>query len=174
VALNHPGRWNWNKAQRLATFVQANNTKIIEDNYFYLMKGFFIAKKGNTTGPNLAQALPPDPLTLTARVYNYSLKTTMVPVHVSTALSVRHQSLSMVQPVASDRHGQHQWGSVNCWNRKTALWYIGENQVAPDAFGSGVGNCISATRTYAADDSGVRHRSGAARWHRRMRPREIA
>jgi hypothetical protein len=68
VALNHPGRWNWNKAQRLATFVKANSTNIIEDDYFYLMKGFFIAKKGNTTGPNLAQALPSDPLTLTARV----------------------------------------------------------------------------------------------------------
>ena len=41
VALNHPGRWNWNRSQRLATFVKAGSTPIVEDNYFYLMKGFF-------------------------------------------------------------------------------------------------------------------------------------
>jgi len=82
VALNHPGRWNWNKAQRHASFVTADSTPIIEDNYFYLMKGFFIAKKGNTSGPNLAEASPTDSLTLSARVYNYSLVNTTAPVHV--------------------------------------------------------------------------------------------
>jgi hypothetical protein len=82
VGVNHPGRWNWNKSQRLATFVAANSTSIVEDNYFYLMKGFFISKKGNTNGPNLAEASPSDPLTLTARVYNYSLANTSAPVHV--------------------------------------------------------------------------------------------
>jgi hypothetical protein len=82
VALNHPGRWNWNKAKRLASFVTADSTPIIEDNYFYLMKGFFISKKGNTNGPNLAEANLSDSLTLSARVYNYSLVTTTAPVHV--------------------------------------------------------------------------------------------
>ena len=82
VALNHPGRWNWNKAQQLATFVEAKSTTIVEDNYFYLMKGFFIANKGNTSGPTLTEASPSDPLTLTARVYNYSLVSTTAPVHV--------------------------------------------------------------------------------------------
>jgi hypothetical protein len=82
IALNHPGRWNWNKAQRLATFVKANSTPIIEDNYFYLIKGFFISNKGDTTGPNLAEASPTDSLTISARVYNYSLVTTTAPVHV--------------------------------------------------------------------------------------------
>ena len=58
--------------------MKADSTPIIEDNYFYLMKGFFISKKGNTSGPNLAEASPSDPLTLTARVYNYSLMSTDV------------------------------------------------------------------------------------------------
>lgn len=82
VALNHPGRWNWNKAQRQASFVTANSTPIVEDNYFYLMKGFFISKKGNSNGPNLAEARSSDSLTLSARVYNYSLISTTAPVHV--------------------------------------------------------------------------------------------
>jgi hypothetical protein len=82
IALNHPGRWNWSKAQQHVSFVTADSTPIIEDNYFYLMKGFFISKKGNSNGPNLAEARPSDPLTLTARIYNYSLMSTNAPVHV--------------------------------------------------------------------------------------------
>ena len=73
VALNHPGRWTWDRTKQLATFVEANSTTIIEDNYFYLMKGFFISEKGESNGPNLEEASPSDALTLTARVYNYSL-----------------------------------------------------------------------------------------------------
>ena len=75
------GRWNWNKLSGTRA-VTADSTPIIEDNYFYLMKGFFISKKGNTNGPNLAEASPSDSLTLSARVYNYSLVTTTAPVHV--------------------------------------------------------------------------------------------
>ena len=82
IALNHPGRWNWNQAKQLATFVKPNSTPIIEDNYFYLMKGFFISKKGNKTGPNLVEASPSDTLTLSARVYNYSLANTTGKVYV--------------------------------------------------------------------------------------------
>jgi len=82
VAVNHPGRWNWNKAQRKATFVTPDATPIIEDNYFYLMKGFFVSKKGNTGGPNLAQARTSDVLTLSARIYNHSLVNTSGSVHV--------------------------------------------------------------------------------------------
>ncbi|HEY2472831.1 MAG TPA: hypothetical protein VGI45_33910, partial [Terracidiphilus sp.] len=89
VALNHPGRWNWNKAQRLATFVKADSTSIVEDNYFYLMKGFFISNKGNTTGPSLAEASPSDALTLAARVYNYSLKSTNDPTLADPAKDIR-------------------------------------------------------------------------------------
>lgn len=82
VALNHPGRWTWNQSKTQATFVAANSTPIIEDNYFYLMKGFFVSKKGNTAGPNLAEASASDTLTLSARIYNYSLVDTTAPVHV--------------------------------------------------------------------------------------------
>jgi hypothetical protein len=89
VAVNHPGRWNWNKAQQLATFVKADSTPIVEDNYFYLMKGFFIANKGNTSGPSLAEASPSDPLTLTTRVYNYSLKDTNDPTLADPAKDIR-------------------------------------------------------------------------------------
>jgi hypothetical protein len=86
VALNHPGRWNWSGSQQLATFVDAKSTPIIDDNYFYLMKGFFITEKVDSgtpiTGPNLVEADPSDSLTLSARVYNYSLVNTTAPVHV--------------------------------------------------------------------------------------------
>lgn len=82
IALNHPGRWNWDKAKRQVSFVTADSTPTIEDNYFYLMKGFFISKKGNTNGPNLAEASPSDSLTLSARVYNYSLANTTGSIHV--------------------------------------------------------------------------------------------
>jgi hypothetical protein len=73
VAVNHPGRWTWDRTKQQVTFVKPGSTTIIEDNYFYLMKGFFISEKGDSTGPNLAEASPSDSLTLTARVYNYSL-----------------------------------------------------------------------------------------------------
>ncbi len=89
VALNHPGRWTWNKGKQLATFEAADSTKIIEDNYFYLMKGFFISKKSATNGPALAEASPSDPLTLTARVYNYSLKDTNDPTLADPAKDIR-------------------------------------------------------------------------------------
>jgi hypothetical protein len=82
VALNHPGHWSWSRSQQLATFVGADSSKIIADNYFYLMKGFFISKSGTTNGPVLAEASPSDQLTLTTRVYNYSLVNTTAPVHV--------------------------------------------------------------------------------------------
>jgi hypothetical protein len=85
IGVNHPGRWNWNKSEGtggVASFTTADSTPIVEDNYFYLMKGFFISKKGNTNGPTLAEASPSDPLTLSARVYNYSLANTTAPVHV--------------------------------------------------------------------------------------------
>jgi hypothetical protein len=82
VGVNHPGCWNWNKSQQVATFMAANSTPIVEDNYFDLMKGFFISKKGNTNGPNLAQSSASDPLTISARVYNFSLVNTTAPVHV--------------------------------------------------------------------------------------------
>jgi hypothetical protein len=89
VALNHPGRWTWNKGKQLATFEAADSTKIIEDNYFYLMKGFFISKKSATNGPTLAEASPSDALTLTARVYNYSLKDTNDPTLPDPAKDIR-------------------------------------------------------------------------------------
>ena len=86
VALNHPGRWTWNRDLKKATFVKADSLPkdLADANYFYIMKGFFISdsEKDEGTGPNLAEASPSDSLTLTARVYNYSLVTTKEPVHV--------------------------------------------------------------------------------------------
>jgi hypothetical protein len=82
VALNHPGRWNWNENLKTVTFASADSTPIIENNYFYRMKGFFISKRGESSGPNLVEASPSAPLTLTTRVYNYSTVNTTAPVHV--------------------------------------------------------------------------------------------
>jgi hypothetical protein len=82
IALNHPGRWNWNKTQQVASFVAADSTNIVEDNYFYLMKDFFVSKKSAAAGPTLAEASPTDALTLTTRIYNYSLVDSTAPVHV--------------------------------------------------------------------------------------------
>ena len=92
VALNHPERWNWDKNAQQATFNAAESpTKASPiDQQFYFMKGFYITKQsaGGVQGlklpssPNLAEASPDDTLTLTARVYDYSLKDTVVPVQV--------------------------------------------------------------------------------------------
>jgi hypothetical protein len=92
VALNHPERWNWDKSTQQATFNAAESaTKASPiDQQFYFMKGFYITKQtaGGFQGltlpssPNLAEASPDDALTLTARVYDYSLVDTTAPVRV--------------------------------------------------------------------------------------------
>lgn len=90
VALNHPEHWLWNPDSGEVSFQDAKSTSILVDNGFYIMKGFFINKKsaGGVTdftlpsSPNLTVSNVNDPLTLTARIYNYSLVDTTAPVHV--------------------------------------------------------------------------------------------
>jgi hypothetical protein len=73
IALNHPARWNWNKTTQQATFNPASASADPLDDSFYFMKGFFITAAGTSDGPNLTQATAGDQLSLTARLYNYSL-----------------------------------------------------------------------------------------------------
>lgn len=129
VGVNHPGRWNWNKSQQLATFVKADSTPIVEDNYFYLMKGFFISKKGQTSGPNLAEASPSDQLTLAARVYNYSLVSTTAPVHVRFYGQLYCNSSSNTE--ASCKNGNTTCSPGLCGNS----FQIGADQIIPSIAG---------------------------------------
>jgi hypothetical protein len=138
VALNHPGRWNWNRAQQLATFVKADSTPIVEDNYFYLMKGFFISKKGESTGPNLAEASPSDALTLTARVYNYSLKDTNDPSLADPAKDIRVRFYGQLYCTSSSA------AEASCKNGSTTCntpglcgnsFQIGSDQIIPSIAG---------------------------------------
>lgn len=74
VAVNHPARWSWSKSTETATFNAANQSVSLLDDPFYWMKGFFITKTGESgTAPNLREATAGDQLSLSARVYNYSL-----------------------------------------------------------------------------------------------------
>ena len=76
VALNHPARWQWSKSTEMAFFNPADQSGNVSplDQSFYQMKGFFITPKGEqTTSLNLSTATAGDDLSLTARVYNYSL-----------------------------------------------------------------------------------------------------
>ena len=138
VGLNHPGRWNWNRSQRLATFVKANSTPIVEDNYFYLMKGFFISKKGETTGPNLAEASPSDSLTLTARVYNYSLKSTNDPTLAAPAKDIRVRFYGQLYCTSSSAaEAGCKNGSTTCNNPGLCgnSFQIGSDQIIPSIAG---------------------------------------
>ena len=138
VALNHPGRWNWNRSQRLATFVKANSTPIIEDNYFYLMKGFFVSEKGESNGPNLAEANPSDSLTLTTRVYNYSLKSTNDPTLAAPAKDIRVRFYGQLYCTSSSA------AEASCKNGSTTCntpglcgnsFQIGSDQIIPSIAG---------------------------------------
>lgn len=97
VALNHPERWSWTRSNQSVMFNPADRTypqnpaaAVPIDQQFYTMKGFYIAKKSAggfnslslPSGPNLAVANADDALSLTTRVYNYSLVDTTAPVHV--------------------------------------------------------------------------------------------
>lgn len=85
VALNHPNRLNWDRDDRKVSFNNPDRSggKSPLLNPFYQMKGFFIsATDGPTPAPNLPSATAGDKLTLTARVYNYSLVDTTGTVQV--------------------------------------------------------------------------------------------
>ena len=88
VALNHPARWDWTKSTQSATFNSPTQSANLLDDSFYWMKGFFIVQAGGTAaGPNLIEATAGDQLSLSARIYNYSLVDT--------------NSASLAQPAAS-------------------------------------------------------------------------
>jgi hypothetical protein len=85
VALNHPNRLNWNRARSEVNFNDPDRSGKLSplNQQFYQMKGFFITETdGPTPAPNLPSATAGDKLTLTARVYNYSLVDTTGTVHV--------------------------------------------------------------------------------------------
>jgi len=82
VGFNHPARWKWQPdSSNLSKDVSFHTPD--PDNpagsKFYWMKGFFVTKEGITSngngpaGHNLSNAILGDQLTLTARVYNFSL-----------------------------------------------------------------------------------------------------
>ena len=138
VGLNHPGRWNWNRSQRLASFVKPNSTPIVEDNYFYLMKGFFISKKGETTGPNLVEASPSDSLTLTARVYNFSLKSTDDPTLPDPAKDIRIRFYGQLYCTSSSAaEAGCKSGGTTCNNPGLCgnSFQIGSDQIIPSIAG---------------------------------------
>jgi hypothetical protein len=87
VALNHPARWDWSKSTQKVSFnspPKPSEVVNILSEPFYQMKGFFITKKDATgPSPNLATARAGEQLSLSARVYNYSLVDTTGPVFVS-------------------------------------------------------------------------------------------
>jgi hypothetical protein len=97
VALNHPERWNWRRTKQSVKFNPADRTypqnpaaAVPIDQQFYIMKGFYISRKSTggfdplnlPSGPNLAVVNADNELSLTTRVYNYSLVDTTAPVHV--------------------------------------------------------------------------------------------
>ncbi len=102
VGLNHPSRWDWAKSTQTATFNCADGTNsqscttatsndpLLTD--FYRMKGFFITPAdANGNGPSRSVATAGDQLTLTARIYNYSLVDTHDPSlsHPAATIKVR-------------------------------------------------------------------------------------
>ena len=112
VGLNHPSRWDWAKTTQTATFNCADGTSsqscttatsndpILVD--FYRMKGLFITPadaNGNVLSRSVATA--GDQLTLTTRVYNYSLVDTHDPnlSHPTASIQVRFYG----QPVDAGR-----------------------------------------------------------------------
>jgi len=91
VGLNHPARWQWDKSSQTVSFNAADRSGTVSplDQPFYQMKGFFVTKAtdgGN--GPNLTEAAAGDQLTLTTRVYNFSLVDTNSPALQQPAQSI--------------------------------------------------------------------------------------
>ncbi|HZU09831.1 MAG TPA: VCBS repeat-containing protein, partial [Pseudacidobacterium sp.] len=136
VALNHPERWKWNKATRTVSLNQpdfSGNTSPVQQQ-FYHMKGFFISKAPLTlnSGPNLAMAGASDDLTLTTRVYNYSLVDTTAPVHV--------RFYGQLYCSSSDNNHENQEASCRDWktgqecnagNLCGDSFQIGQDQIIP-------------------------------------------
>jgi len=158
VALNHSEHWNWDPTGGKVSFIKANSTQVLMDNQFYMMKGFFITRKSAggfenlnlPSSPNLALANADDPLTLTTRVYNYSLMDTPqnAPVHARFYGQLYCSSL----------------GETSCTNWKTKAtcsagdvcgdsFQIGQDQVIPSiaGFNSATGNGASNWKLASVD-----------------------
>jgi hypothetical protein len=81
VGVNHPAHWSWSTATQTVSFNAPGGNPL--DNPFYQMKGFFITEQGQQgNSPSLSEAVAGEQLSLTTRVYNYSLVDTTAPVHV--------------------------------------------------------------------------------------------
>ena len=73
IAVNHPARWDWNKATNEVRFNQLTSGDPINQE-FYWMKGFYITpENAKGKGPQSQTAHVGDRLRLAARIYNYSL-----------------------------------------------------------------------------------------------------
>ncbi len=73
IALNHPARWDWNKATNEVRFNKLTSGDPINQE-FYWMKGLYITpENAKGKGPQSQTARPGDRLRLAARIYNYSL-----------------------------------------------------------------------------------------------------
>ena len=125
VAVNHPERWFWNISKQSVFFNPADHSgKIqVQDQPFYAMKGFFINKKSSPGGPNLAEATAGDQLTLSARVYNYSLADTTGLVHVRF-YGQRYCSSGGTEASCQSGNSSCNAGTL-CGNS----FYIGESQI---------------------------------------------
>ncbi len=90
VALIHPERWDWSKQNKTATFnpAQPGVSPLVQP--FYHSSGFIISENG-TNGPSLSEARQGDQLTVTARIYNLSLRDTDDPTldHPAVSIHVR-------------------------------------------------------------------------------------
>lgn len=91
VAVNHPARWTWSKSQQVASFNKADRSVHPSsplDQAFYQMKGFFITQPGDGNKPTLTTAVAGAPLSLSARIYNFSLVDTNSSTLADPAASV--------------------------------------------------------------------------------------
>lgn len=91
VGLTHAERWSWSKSRQQVSFNAADTSGQLSplDQPFYAMKGFFVTPSGG--GPAISEAKAGDALSLSARIYNFSLVDTNDPSlpHPAQAIHVR-------------------------------------------------------------------------------------
>jgi hypothetical protein len=124
IAVNHPERWFWDgNAQKVELnkpdrTYPAKGSTVPVDQQFYTMKGFYISKKDSqntpltlSPTPLILEARPSDQLTLSARIYNYSL----VDTPANATIHVRFYG----QPYCSSGSGTTETSCIN-WNNHAA------------------------------------------------------
>jgi len=133
VGLNHPARWKWSTSTYIAAFNAFDNTVPANLQAAYWMKGLFITQAGAKTGMTIGSATAGDKLTLTARVYNFSLKDTNDPTLSIPASSIHVRfygqkycsSGNLTEPSCIDSNQQTCAAGTLCGNS----FEIGETQL---------------------------------------------